>query len=97
MTFLCYIERLSAVYNLRAVLIEACVRSKIPFIRACFVDEWLIWNSSICVFSPTTSDRNCEAFSDKNSDGKHACLVMTSTMHRPIVFAVTFSVGYANR
>ena len=29
--------------------------------------------------------------------GKYACLVMTSTMSRPIAFAVAFCVGYANR
>ena len=59
--------------------------------RVCVLDL------SICVISATTSDLNCEPLSDKNKVGRYACLVMTSTMQRPIVFAVTFFVGYANR
>ena len=76
-----------------AVLIEACVLSKTPIVCACFVVAWLIWISRICISSATTSDLNYEPLSDKINVGKYACLVMTSTMHRPIVFAVEFCVG----
>ena len=96
-TYLCHIERLSPVDIFSAVLIEACVLSKIPIVCACFVDAWLIWISRIRVISSTTSDLNCEPLSDKINIGKYVYLVMTSTMHRPIVFAVAFCVGYANR
>ena len=96
-TYFCHIERLSLVDIFSAVLIEACVLSKIPIVCACFAEAWLIWISSICDFSATTSDRNCEPLSDKINVGKYACLVMTSTRHRPIVRAVAFCVGYANK
>ena len=95
-TSLCHIERLSPVDIFSAVLTEACVLSKIPIVCACFVDAWRIWISSICIISATTSDRNCEPLSLRINVGKYACLVMTSTMHRPIVRAVAFCVGYAN-
>ena len=65
-TILGHIEPLSPVF-FRVVLIEACVCSRIPIVCACFVDAWLIWISSICVFSVTTFYRNCEALSDKIS------------------------------
>ena len=94
-TYLCHIERLSPVDIFSAVLIEGCVFSKIPIVYACFVDAWLIWFSSIRVISATTSDRNCEPLSDRINIGKCACLVMTR--HRPIVRAVAFCVGYANK
>ena len=96
-TYLCHIERLSSVDIFSAVLIEACVLSKIPIVWACFVDAWLIWISSICVISVTTSDLNCEPLSDRISVGRYACLVMTSTMHRLTVRAVAFCAGYANK
>ena len=47
--------------------------------------------------SATTSDWNCDPLSEKINVGKYACLVMTSTIHRPIVFAGLFCVGYAIR
>ena len=96
-TYLCHIERLPPVDIFSAYLIEACVLSKIPIVCTCSVDAWLIRISSICVISATTSDLNCEPLSDRINVGRKACLVMTSTMHRPIVFAVAFCVGYANR
>ena len=95
-TSLCHIERLSPVDIFNAVLIEACVLSKIPIVCACFVDAWLIWVSSIRVSSATSYDRNSEPLYDRINVGNYACLVMTSTMHRPIVRAVAFCVGHAN-
>ena len=95
--YLWHIERLPPVDVFSAVLIEAWVVSKIPIVCACFVDTWMISISRICVISATTSDLNCEPLSDKIKVGRYACLVMTSTMQRPIVFAVTFCVVYANR
>ena len=64
-TYLCHIERLSPVDIFDAVLIEACVLFKILIVCACFVDAWLIWISSICVISATTSDLNYEPLSDR--------------------------------
>ena len=51
LTYLCHIEGLLPVDIFRAILIEACVLSRIPIVCACFVDAWLIWISSIGVIS----------------------------------------------
>ena len=86
-------KRLSSADYLRAVLKEACVLSIIPIVCACLVDAWLICYSNICVISEAASERNCDLLCESMRVGKYACLVMTSTMHRSIVLALTFCVG----
>ena len=89
---MCHIERLSPVDFFNAVLIEACVRSSFPIVCACLIDAWLICFSSISIISARISQRNCDPLSDSPNVGQCACLVMTSTIHRPIKFAIAFSV-----
>ena len=46
-TYLCHIERLSHVDILSEVFKEACVRSSMPIVLACFADAWFIRMSSV--------------------------------------------------